>query len=732
MDGDIADELRGILYRATFASMVPDFILKEAKRLQDAIVSPESKEEWLERRERIRARVLHSFGLTASIERPPLKPQVRGVLQKEGYSIEKVVFESRPGIPVAGHLYLPDKIRGRQPAVIHIPGHNMENGKMADVVQISCAALARLGFVAFTIDPMGQGERRTGWHNHGQLAPRLVGLSQIGMLVWECSRAVDYLVSRSEVDSERIGITGASGGGLQSMWAPVFDERIACVAAVCCPNHFLNLLIAIRWWNWNGGIDLCNQVPQALSYARQGDIIGLVAPRPFLIITALQDNQFPIAGAREVFEQAKHIYHLLGSDEVALAEVDDVHGYNQEMREIAYGWFSQKLMSRGDGGPIAEPKVELSKKPYEVIFAYATADHRPETRQTLVPDLSLDTYCFDLEERTTPDPLFVDWARERAKTLPPIREIPETEAAWTRLRGDLLKEVKSILGPWPERKLFGYYNTKAAWPPETNMRIINEERTSFGWAERIELDSEPGITLETVLLLPDEWEKAIPIIVFLHDKGKFAALRTGIPEILVRQGYGVYLMDLRGTGESVTCEFENVTNAWMLDRDWFSYHVWDITRAVDYLSGRVHTGKQLDKQRIFCWGYGLSALEIIYAAAVDDRISGVIVQGSPVSYKSLLVLRPKFPIGAFSFDVLSHFEIAQVASILAPRPVFVANPVDGHLQSVSSERLEAEFAWCRTIYQLLGVDDGRLTLSSDPAVTLEQCQAWLDRWMHND
>jgi hypothetical protein len=729
MTKDFTNELKRVSRQPTWGSMVPDYILETARNLQVAIGDPSSKEEWLNRCEHIKRRLLHSLGLDPFPDRGPLNSRVVGVLNRKGYRIEKVIYEARPGFLVAAHLYLPEKLEETLPAIIHAPGHWMDNAKLETDLQHFCVGMVNLGFIVLIYDPIGQGERRVDWHNHGQMAQLLVGLDQTGLLVWEVSRAVDYLLSRPEVDKKRIGLTGASGGGQMAAFAPAIDDRIATAVSVCYSDTYYHLLTALRGWNWNGGIDLCNQIPKIISYARLSDILGLHAPRPFLMINGTLDSMFPIQGAREVYSQLKIIYNLMNCTDIASEEVDSPHGYDQKMREIAYGWFMQKFKGEGDGKPIQETLATIEPLPYKVMYLNATADPIPEKAQTFERDNTLDVYCLKSEQIISQDTQILAETCARAEKLPPFRDIPTNASSWSDVRHRLIFNLNKLLGPFPERLPMGPSFTGGIWTP-AHVQITNRERLSNGWAERIIIESEPGILLPSVYMYPDVYQGGHPVVVYLNDKGKEEALQTGIPEELVRNGYGVFTLDLRCTGESVATEFENVTTSWMLDRDCFSWHVWDITRAIDYLSERAVTGIQHDKQRIVCWGLGLSALEAIFAGALDIRISGIISEGAPYSYKSLLMLNPTFPIGGFVFDVLNYFEITQVASLLAPRPFLFINSVDGQRKPIRYEQVKKEFEWCRRIYDLVEPKKENFESLIDQEWTPQKSISWLEGWVH--
>ena len=154
-------------------------------------------------------------------------------------------------------------------------------------------------------DTLGQGERRAGWHQHGQLAPLLVGFTTLGVMVAETLAALDCCAEREDVDAGRLGLTGASGGGFVSTFAAAVDTRVAA-AAICCilNTHAAQVRDAAFGTGWDGWVDLCNQVPRLAATASMGMVLGAAAPGRVTVVHAIDDPPFPIAGARAVVAEA--------------------------------------------------------------------------------------------------------------------------------------------------------------------------------------------------------------------------------------------------------------------------------------------------------------------------------------------------------------------------------------------------------------------------------------------
>src|SRR5216117_641479 len=278
----------------------------------------------------------------------PLNPRTTGRIQNESYTIEKVIFESLPGWFVTANLYRPNQ-PGRYPGILLQSGHTQE-GKPEP--QRLAANLALKGFVSLAFDPVGQGEREqtynrdfggalAGWsvneHLHAGAQSILVGESVARYFVWDAKRALDYLVSRTDVDPTRIGAAGCSGGGALTTFIGALDPRVKAVVPACFPNSY-RLLFAgpdpdseMSWPNFlSRGLDMA-------------DFVELSAPTPWLI-QATEHDYFTPEGARLVYEEARRWYALYGAeDNLRFSVGSGPHGMPLESREAIYEWMIRWL-----------------------------------------------------------------------------------------------------------------------------------------------------------------------------------------------------------------------------------------------------------------------------------------------------------------------------------------------------------------------------------------------------
>ncbi len=269
------------------------------------------------RQAEVRKQILSLLGTLP--ERTPLNPKIFGETQADGFRIEKVIFESQPGFFVTALLYLPDGQPAGQklPAILMAPGHSPA-GKAGDYRTASL--FARNGFVVLSYDPIGQGERLqyptpnnpgvslasrpTGEHGEASLQPMLIGDTFARYILWDAMRSIDYLAQLPQVDPQRIGALGCSGGGAMTALTGALDTRVAAVGVACYTTSFDTLLPAI------GPQDGEQSSPRFISSGLDfPDWIELAAPRPYAVIATYSD-MFPFAGARTSVIEARHFYSL--------------------------------------------------------------------------------------------------------------------------------------------------------------------------------------------------------------------------------------------------------------------------------------------------------------------------------------------------------------------------------------------------------------------------------------
>jgi dienelactone hydrolase len=318
----------------------------------------------------LRAKFLKSLGgLPPSKGAPPAK--MLGTIEADDYLIEKLVFESAPGYFVSALLYKPRKITGRLPGVISPCGHSGV-GKAASTYQMLHINLVKRGYVVLTYDPVGQGERSQFWDaqkkksrfnltcgEHAVLGNPLylLGTNLARYRIADGIRAIDYLVSRPEVDAERIGCVGNSGGGTLTAYISALDARVKAAAIGCyittLPRRMGNRIQADP--DADPEQDPFGFVSEGIDHA---GLLALRVPRPTLLASA-QFDFFPIEGARESFAEAKKLYQVAGAAErLAMVEAAEKHGLSLPLRKATYAFFDRWLAGRTGEGEASEIAVK--------------------------------------------------------------------------------------------------------------------------------------------------------------------------------------------------------------------------------------------------------------------------------------------------------------------------------------------------------------------------------------
>jgi dienelactone hydrolase len=409
-----ASQLKDYVY----ARSADHFARGEAQR--DAIRTPEALRA---RQAELRRFFVASLGgLPASDT--PLNARITGTEPGNGYTVEKVVFESRPRHYVTANLYLPAKRNGRTGAVLFLSGHHA-NAKQAREYQSVCQTLVQAGLIVLSQDPIGQGERfsyyesetkqaliraGTGEHDHAGAQARLVGDQIARYFLHDSMRGVDYLLTRPEVDPARIGVTGNSGGGTQTSLMMLADPRIAAAA----PGTFITSRAAYQWTgqpqdaeqNWFGFT--------AAGYDHE-DILLAMAPKPVCVL-AVRWDFFPIEGTRETVTRARRHWNLFDQGAaLELIEDDSIHSYTPMLARAAARFFARHLLGREVDPGVFPPQPV----PDERLFATKTGQVRGELPNAeFVFEANLARLDAIVAARRQNDPAVnrqraVEWLRER-------------------------------------------------------------------------------------------------------------------------------------------------------------------------------------------------------------------------------------------------------------------------------------------------------------------------------
>lgn len=525
------------------------------------IEPPRSIEEWTERRDRVRHRVMLSAGLIPFPDRTPLEPDVGPWQEYEHCRIATVSFESRPGLHVTGNLYAP--VEGAEtpcPGILcphgHWPRGRLHHDERGSV-PARCMMLARLGFVVFSYDMIGYNDCTDLVHRlPPDLARRagLCGISMFGLQLWNSIRATDFLSELPMVDPARIGCTGASGGASQTWNLAIVDDRIAALAPVCMLSaHF------------QGGCP-CEEGPLLrVDDLTSVDVLMAMAPRPLLLPSVTGDW----TSLNPVYEVGlvKDAYRLWGAeDRVEHVHFDDQHNYNRRTREVVYAWFVKWL--RGDRGVpkrIPEPDVE---PPNDAVMRIQPPERVPTPRQS---NACLNTLCSQ-ETRLFSQP-------------------PESVADWRELRQVLRPLYSAVFEP--------------AVPPCDVAVRVTYGRTALPQctvAARTLSRRGVGDVIPALWIPGPASETPADVAVVIAPGGKSALFENNAPipllQTLLDEGLAVLTIDMLGTGE--TEPWRTLMHDDREDMLWYAFNpsflclrIQDVLTAVQAARETGHTGVHL-------------------------------------------------------------------------------------------------------------------------------------------
>ena len=358
-------------------AVIESHLTLEASRLSERIhEGADSKEEWEAKRSELKREFFDMLGLWPLPERTPLNAKITGTIQREVFTVEKVHFQSKPGLYVTGNLYLPQKIEGKLPAVLYVCGHS---GKGRDgnktAFQHHGMWFATHGYACLIIDTLQLGEvagihhgtyreNRWWWHS--------AGYTSAGVECWNGVRAIDYLLSRPEIDPDQIAVTGISGGGAATFWIAAADERVKVAVPVSgmsdlesyvvdkvCNGHCDCMFLYNNYrWEWS-------------------TIAALIAPRAMLFENSGYDPIFPMPANERIRDRLAHLYHWYEKKPGELFDIGVTpggHSDNVELRLMAYRWINKHL--KGDNSEVSEPVLPpISGQELRVFPADADLPH---------------------------------------------------------------------------------------------------------------------------------------------------------------------------------------------------------------------------------------------------------------------------------------------------------------------------------------------------------------------
>lgn len=649
-----------------FPRMVHEFMVAQVRRSENAhrrrLRDLKTKEDAERYVQSARERCRQSFG--SNPQRTPLNPRVTGVVDRGTYKIENVIFDSRPGFPVTANLYLPTGVKGPIPAVVGTCGHST-NGKAAGAYQSFSQGLARLGYACLIYDPIGQGERLqypdenlkseigVGVREHLYAGNQqfLVGEFFGNWRAWDGIRALDYLLTRPEIDPKRIGVTGNSGGGTMTTWLCGLDSRWAMGAPSCFVTTFRR--------------NLENELPQDTEQCPpdvfslgldHSDFLAAMAPKP-VIILAKERDYFDVRGSEETYQRLRRLYRLLGAeDNVALFVGPTGHGYSQENREAMYSWFNRAVGFDSDA----------SKRDFDgMLQATANVDFAAEPEITLEDDETLWCAPDGQVARLEGTRSVFDFTREQSKLLATKRP-PVSGTSLVRAVRDVLRVQETDQRP----------------PDYRNYRYLSAKGFPAPYAMAYTVTTEPGVHAVVYRLTKERWHSRPAragkrAVLYLSHLSSDRELRD---EPLVREIISAepeipfFTCDVRGIGESLpgTSQPGSFHNAYgsdyfyaihsiMLGRPYVGQRTFDVLRVLQWLESIGH-------REVHLVGNGWGALPATFASVLSDTVKQVTLKGALESYASIAESKLyDWPLSTLLPGVLQRFDLPDCYDHLAAK-----------------------------------------------------------------
>jgi dienelactone hydrolase len=622
-----------------------DYFRLETQRVHDGMFAGiKTLEDWTRARETCREQLREMLGLSPWPEKTDLKVTITGREELPEFHVEKLHFQSMPGLYVTANLYVPNQLTGRVPAILYVCGHanvkqdGVSYGAKAHY-QHHAAWFARHGYVCLLIDTIELGElegEHHGTYRRGMWWWNARGYTPAGVEAWNSIRALDFLQSRPEVDREKLGMTGRSGGGIYTWWTAALDERVKAAVPVSgitdlhnyvvdgCVTGHCDCMFLVNTYRWD--------------YAK---VAALIAPRPLLIGNADKDRIFPLDGVVRLHSEVTAIYKLYGApDKLGLLITEGPHQDTQDLQLPAFRWFNRFL--KGEDPLISVPATKLFAAPKLKVFPTLPADQRTtRIHETFVPMAKPAVPANDAE-----------WRRESAAWLEALRE--------------------KAFGGWPA--------ASERLQPVEMRRATQGTVTLTTW----EYTTGAGVRLPLyVFAQGDAREK--PVRLHVLDERGWAEFARGLertwPAEVSRGESTLAYLAPRGIGPTAwsgddKTQVQLRRRFMLLGQTVDGMRVWDIRRAVEALRDPAVLGARA----VSVAGERHQGVNALYASLFVDGVSAVEMIEPPASHGT----------GPDYLNVLRFLDVPQAVAMAASvRPVKMtrANPDDWSWPAETARRL---------------------------------------------
>lgn len=643
-------------------------------------------ENWQERQKMVMAKLIESTGPFP--EKTPLNARVTGIIRHDGVRIEKIIFESFPGFYVTGCLYIPEKIKGRAPAVLNVIGHNQESFR-APLYQVVNFNLAKKGIVVFAIDPPGQGEHVQNYDEKVKFSSVgysviehcyfgnqcfLCGYSCARYFIWDGIRAIDYLVSRKDVDPDRIGVTGFSGGGTITAYIAALDQRVK-VSIPCSWATANEKLLEMKGAQDAESI-LYHSLKNGITFE---DLLEVRAPKPALLTAVSRDEYLSLQGAREAYSEAGKAYDAFGKGEnLRLTEDDSKHWLTPKIRHDIYSFFLHHFDLPGD--------------PAELEAVILSPEELTVTTTGQISTSAGGNMIFDENRKIAEDLLArIEMSRkDRDKHLDQVK-----------------RKAAELSGyDFPGRQFSGF--------------IINGKYRRDGYSVgkyAINVNDEYVITV--LLFIPDDSTGKLPALIYLNPAGKNAdAGPGGKIERIVKEGFVVAAVDPLGTGETKNTAVRGLADGYtaiLTGGSTAGIQAGDISTVAELL----RRDSRIDTSRIGALGIDGMCIPLLHAAALNRTISNVVLLRPLISYGSVAINR-NYRIGFtpregggywhpyeldFTWGVagaLTAYDLPDLIGCIAPGKTALSGVTSEMLEPASDSQTGSELSFPLSVYSSTG------------------------------
>jgi len=655
-----------------------EYFRAETAKLQSQCLSDiKTLDDWNAKRIVYRQQLFEMLGLDPFPARTPLKAAVTGTADHEQFTVEKLHFQSLPGLYVTANLYIPKNLDKPAPTILYVCGHgNVKKDNISYGSKVSYqrhgAWFARHGYVCLTIDTLQLGEIE-GIH-HGTYRYNMWwwnsrGYTSAGVEAWNCIRALDYLETRKEVDATRIGVTGRSGGGAYSWWIAALDERIKVAVPVAgitdlqnhvidgCVEGHCDCMFIVNTYRWDYPM-----------------VAALVAPRPLLISNSDKDTIFPLDGVGRVHQKVREIYRLYGAeDKLGLQITEGPHKDTQELRVHAFVWFNRHL--KGEEFDIAAPAVPFFEPEQLRVFQELPADQlNTKIQETFVPMASAPS-------------------------------VPQSSQEWTTMRDGWMQNLRA--------KVF------RGWPTAQEAGPLDVDRVFTAEADGIRLtaydfNSQPNVRLRLFLAHAADVREPSPLLAAVQDERTWtrwlSAMRVGFEDKLktyslphpdpneyadfqkgLRTGMMIASVCPRGIGAAAwTGDEKKQTQIrrrfMLLGQTLDAMRVWDVRRALQAL-GQIEEAQGMVPS---LGSAGTMAGVALYAALFEPQITDLCLSDPPATHRD----------GPTFLNVLRFLDMPQAVALAAENTSVVLTTPNAPAWQYPTSVAE-RFGWNRERFRIV-------------------------------